>query len=168
MENRDAQPLNSLSLARMMALGQGTGELWEAGDLAAILEHQLASPLEFNFVGVDQAELGWLRSEWSENPPLETFGDVFHHPDPPLELLELIKRFAKAAGKSSDSPLPSAVALVLYLASIVTAIVSCDTRITKLSDEKLRQSLNRALNQAWLEGPLRQLLEKGRGMLDPP
>ena len=54
---------------------------------------------------------------------LKSFGDLLHHPNPPLELLRLTKDFAKACRLSRSGPLPREIATLLYFASIIVAWV---------------------------------------------
>jgi hypothetical protein len=153
------------SLARMIDLGQEARELWEPGELGTILEHQLAAPLEFKSVGVDQARLREIRAECQAPDEIETFGDLLFHPQPPVALLDLAKQFAKAGCGHPESPLPDEVAAVLYVACIVVAQTKCGRRITRLGDEGIQYGLDRALRQTWLDESIRNLLEEGRQRL---
>jgi len=149
-------------LARMMELKGDEGALWDSDDLEGMWEHQLAASLE--------ADLGdlrpGLRARLEElvapgGPPLATFRDLLEHPDPPLELLELTKQFAKRCRSNPEGPLPDDIATVLYLAAIAAAMTRCGSRITKLSDEGMGHGLRWALRQPWLDRSLRELLGQG-------
>jgi len=150
------------SLAKMIDLGTDPQGLWEPDELGTILEHQLAAPLEFEVIGVDRAQLRKLRSQSNTPAEIETFGDLLGHPQPPVALLELTKQFAKASYSHPERPLPDEVAAVLYLASIVVALVKCGERITRLGDDGLQYGLDRALRQTWLDASTRKLFEAGR------
>jgi hypothetical protein len=161
MKDRDTHQSFAGSLARMMALGPDSSTLWSTEELGEILRHQLASPLEFDILGMDQTLVKELRARWAADPPIETFGDLFCHPHPPLEFLDLAKQFAKASRAHRDGPLPEEVAVILHLLSIVAALTKCGRRITRLNDQGLRFGLNWALEQAWLDQASRKLLQSG-------
>jgi len=154
------------SLAKMIDLGADPQTLWEPEELGTILEHQLAAPLEFEVIGVDRARLRQLRAQSNAPAEIQTFGDLLTHPQPPVALLELTKQHSKASCFHPERPLPDEVAAVLYLASIVAALVKCGQRITRLNDDGLQYGLDRALRQTWLDASTRHLLEAGRRWIE--
>ena len=164
----DAEALlkKTLSLAKMIDLGEGPQGLWSPAELGTILKHQLTAPLEFDILGVSRDQLQQLRARLSAPAEIRTFGDLLGHPKPPVELLELTKQFAKAGYGHADSPLPDEVAAVLYVASIVAALLRCGKRITRLGDEGIRYGVERALRQPWLDPSTRELLEAGRRWIE--
>jgi len=168
MEHDDLSHVDPVSLAGLMDCRSDQHELWSAAELEAILEHQLAADLQFDLerfdeaVGLDLSEM--LRSV--EGPPIRTFRELFEHPQPPVELLDLTRRFAKACRSRGDSPLPAETATVLYLASIAVAITRHDHRITSLCDEALRTGFDWALDQDWMDEPTLHLLRRGRAALE--
>jgi len=91
---------------------------------------------------------------------LKSFADLFHHPSPPLELLELIKDFAKANLDHPESGLPDEIATTLYYTSIATALVRLDARITQLPDADLQRGLRWAMEQGWLDAATKELLAR--------
>ena len=50
---------------------------------------------------------------------------------------------------------------MLYFLTIVTAMIRCKERISRLNDESLRYGLRWALRQRWLDGPTRRILQQG-------
>jgi hypothetical protein len=86
-----------------------------------------------------------------------TFADLFHHPSPPLDLLAAAKDYAKLCFYARHSPLLPEVALLVYYASIASALVRLAARISTLTDEELRTGWNEALRQPWLDPRTRQL-----------
>ncbi len=170
MEHDDFLRVDPVSLADLMDCRSDQQDIWSAGELHTILEHQLDADLQFDLerfdeaVGLDLPEM--LRSV--EGPPVHTFRDLFEHPQPPIKLLDLTRRFAKACRSRGDSPLPAEIATVLYLASISAAITKHDHRITSLCDEALRAALDWALEQDWLDELTRHLLHQGRAVFDFP
>jgi hypothetical protein len=162
VEDPDRPTADANLLARMLELKSADQPHWDAEDLEGILEHQLAAPLE-----ADLADLRpGLRRRLAElgaagGPPIATFRDLLEHPRPPLELLELTKRFAKRCRSNPDAPLPDDIATVLYLAAIAAAMTRCATRITGLGDEGMRHGLRWALGRPWLDASTRKLLQRG-------
>jgi hypothetical protein len=167
MNSRDDHEDNTPSLTYMMDLDFGSQELWGPDELGAVLEHQLSAPLQCDLGRLDKGLAGRLEElNSAEGPALGTFGDLLHHPHPPVELLELAKRFAKACRSHRDSPLPDEVATVLYFLSIAVALTKCGQRITKMDDASLRYSFEWALKQSWLDASSRGLLEQARQAID--
>src|SRR5262249_34840287 len=100
------------------------------------------------------------------------FAGLLSQPAPPVPLLELVKDFAKKSeekrkGAAAQNPaegagpLPANVATVLYYASIIAARVKCGVRISKWDDARLRQGAQWALEQPWVDEPLRELFRAG-------
>jgi hypothetical protein len=91
---------------------------------------------------------------------LKSFGDLFQHPAPVRELLELVKDFAKANVDHPESGLPGEIAAALYYTSIAAALVRLDVRITQLPDAALQTGLRQTLDQGWLDDATRELLNR--------
>lgn len=163
MANRELSAGDGSLMARMMDLDLEGPSLWDARDLEAVLEHQLAAPLETDLAGARPGFAGWLAGlNAALRPPVATFADLFSHPAPPVELLELVKDFAKRRRSDPDGPLPEDIATVLYLAAIAAALVRRGARITRLSGDGLRHGLEWSLRQPWLDPRLRDLFERAR------
>jgi len=96
-----------------------------------------------------------------------TFGDLLHHPQPPLEMLQRVKRFAKACKVKAEGPLPPEVATVLYFASIVVALLRCEARISELDNKAIRTGTEWALAQTWLDQPTRSIFEEAAAKWEP-
>ena len=140
--------------------------LWQPDELAAILEHQLSAPLEFDLAFGERRPADALReAQTGVDPPIETFRDLFAHPRPPVELLEQTKQFAKQCRKQPDGPLPDEIATILYILSIVAARARAIRGISKLDDHALRHSLDWALTQPWLDAWSRDVLSAARRAL---
>ena len=139
--------------------------IWNPDELAAILRHQLTTPLHVDLAGLGTAA-GRLKNEAAAGGLLlKSFGDLLQHPHPPLALLKMMKDFAKACRVSPDSPLPREISSVIYFASIVAAMTRRSRRITKLGDDALREAVRWALAQPWLEGITRGLFLDGQRFL---
>lgn len=140
--------------------------LWSDADLGDVLSHQWTTPLEVDLSGMEGAisERVELLTE-SKGLLLRSFGDLMEHPNPPLELLELAKEFAKRCICSPHSPIPHDVARVLYFASIATALCRRGKRITTLSDNDVVDGIRWSLSRDWLSAGARNVLTSGRDAL---
>jgi hypothetical protein len=162
VEERDIYDGESSWLAEMMAVDSAGEVLWKEEEFGAILECQLSAAIEF--------DLGYFGDQTSQRvkalcsqqqPPIRSFHDLFHHPCPPVELLQLTKEFARSCRSRPDPLLPDEVAPLLYVLAIAVAITKCGRRISRLDDQALRHSLGWALNQSWVDEPTRGLLQMG-------
>ena len=156
---------------RLAALLEASAEgarLWRPEELGAIFRHQMAAPVLVDLGGFDPGMAARLKKlSEAQSLLLKSFADLFHHPAPPLELLELTKDFAKANMDHAQSSLPGEVAAALYYTSIAAALVRLDTRITRLPDADLRRGLLWTSEQAWLDAETRQLLLTGSEKVAP-
>jgi hypothetical protein len=89
---------------------------------------------------------------------LSSFSDLFNHATPPLQLLQLVKDFAKANMDHPESGLPREIATALYYTSIAAALLRLDKRISQLPDADLQRGLRWAQEQRWLD-------EKTKGLV---
>jgi hypothetical protein len=150
------------SLVKLMDVDGGDRELWTPGELGAILEHQLSASVEFDLGALGHELRGRiLAMATAASPPIETFRDLFTHPHPPLELLELTKQFAKWCRKHPEKPLPEDVVTVLYFLSIIVALVKCGSPISKLDNQALQHGLKWAMAQSWLDRDTQRLFHQG-------
>ena len=167
MKHDDFSQVDPVSLADLMDCRSTREEAWSASDLEAILEHQLDADVRFDLERSDEAVgialPGMLQSA---KPPIQSFRDLFEHPQPPIELLDLTRRFAKACRSRGGSPLPAGIATILYLASIATAMIKRRHRLTALTDEALFNAFDWAFEQSWLDESTRRLLRQGRDALE--
>lgn len=166
----ESEPLgqDARSLARMMGFGTGREPLWEAEELGSILQHQLDAPLGPDLGLVDRSlpdRLPQLAAAGGR--PLGTFRDLFVDPRPPLELLELTKRFAKRCRSQEDSALPGEIATVLYFLAIAAALTRCGRRISGLDEPALCHGLDWALAQPWLDATAREICQAGLSAVRP-
>jgi hypothetical protein len=148
-------------LASLLAAGEEGHYLWRPEELAAIFRHQMAAPIMVDLGTFDASSAERLQREGAQRGLLlKSFSDLFLHPTPPLELLTLIKDFAKANRDHPGSALPPEIAAALYYVSLAAALVRLDRRISSLSDADLRRGLQLTLQQGWLDLPTRELLAR--------
>lgn len=157
------------SLAAFLAAGEERARLWRPEELGAIFRHQMSSPILMDLGGFDPATAGRLKLlSDAQSLLLKSFSDLFHHPAPPLELLTLTKEFAKANMDHPESALPGEIASVLYYASIATALVRLDARISQLKDAELQRGLLWAKEQPWVDEQTRDILVQALRKISPP
>jgi len=150
-------------LASLIGEDDDIGErIWNPDELAAILRHQLTTPLQVDLAGLGGAA-GRLKEEAAAaGLLLKSFGDLLQHPHPPLGLLKMMKDFGKACRISPACAMPREISSVIYFASIVAAMTKRSRRITKLSDGDLRKAARWALDQPWLEEITRAIFLYGQ------
>jgi hypothetical protein len=148
-------------LAALMATGEERAKLWRPDELAAIFRHQMSAPMLVDLGTFDPRTATRIRTlSEAQGLLLKSFADLFHHPAPLIELLELVKDFAKAHLDHPESGLPNEIATALYYTSIAAGLVRLDTRISKLPDADLRQGLQWTMEQDWLDEETKVLLAK--------
>jgi len=146
-------------LASLLASGEERARLWRPDELAAIFRHQMSAPMVVDLGSFDSRTATKLRTvSEAQGLVLKSFSDLFHHPAPVVELLEMVKDFAKANLDQPDSALPDEIAAALYYTSIAAALVRLDTKISKLTDADLQTGLRRTMKQAWLDEKTKELL----------
>lgn len=153
-------------LSQLLAAGEERSRLWRPDELAAIFKHQFSAPMLVDLGGFDPRTAARLKMLGeAEGLLLKSFSDLIHHPSPPVELLELVKNFAKANVDHPESGLPAEVASALYYLSIAAALVHLDTRISQLPDADLERGLSWTRGQGWVDEQARQLLAQAIGKI---
>lgn len=146
-------------LADLMATGWETARLWRPDELAAIFRHQMSAPMLVDLGSFDAPTANRLRTlSDAQGLLLKSFADLINHPAPPVELLTLVKNFAKSNMDHPESGLPGEIASALYYASIAAALVRLDRRISQLPDPALRKGFHWLHGQAWLDDATKCLL----------
>lgn len=155
-------------LAALMASGDESGALWRADELAALFRHQMSAPMLMDLGSFDPRTAERLKTlAAAQGLLLSSFADLFNHSAPPLQLLQLVKDFGKANMDHPESGLPAEIATVLYYASIASALLRLDTRISQLPDADLLRGLRWAQEQSWLDEKTRALLAAASNKLPP-
>lgn len=167
MAEHDLSAAGPECLARLLQMSEGHQPLWTSQELAAICRHQLSAPIEYDLrsLSSDAARKTRFVSA-AQGLLLRSFADLFSHPQPPLELLELTKEFAKGHRNQPESPLPVEVSTLLYYASVAAALLRCRQRISGLTDQALREGLEWAAALDWVEEPIHQLFAETLSLLN--
>jgi hypothetical protein len=156
------------SLAALLATRAERVRLWRPDELAAIFRHQLSAPVIVDLGGFDPGTAVRLKvASEAQGLLLKSFSELFHHPAPPVELLEATKEFAKANLDHPESCLPGEIATAIYYTSIAAALVRLDKRISQLPDADLRRGLSWVREQGWIDERTRGLLGEALGKLPP-
>lgn len=159
MERRDLDDASRDVLSRLLACDSGTASSWDDADLHAMLCHQLNADVEFDlthFGGVARETLASSIAAGREQG-LGTFGDLLMAPNPSLESLEMIRRFAKRFRTGPSGGLPEEIATVLYYAAIAAARARLGVSISKLTDAAMEDGLRWGCQLPWLTESLKQL-----------
>lgn len=88
----------------------------------------------------------------------QTFGDVLAGDHPPIDLLKMIKDYARQTGQ--DQTLPIEIATAMYYASILAARTRCSEKITRLSDTALHDGAKWMIDAEWVDSTLRQQISR--------
>lgn len=146
-------------LAALMASGDERRPLWRPEELAAMFRHQMSAPVLMDLGSFDPRTANRLKTiSAAQGLLLSSFSDLFNHSSPPIQLLQLVKDFAKANMEHPEAGLPSEIAAALYYASIAAALVHLEARISQLADADLRSGLRWAQEQTWLDEKTKSLL----------
>ena len=146
-------------LAALMSTSDESSPLWGADELAALFRHQMSAPVLMDLGSFDPRTATQLKTvAEAQGLLLSSFSDLFNHTTPPLQLLQLVKDFAKANMDHPESGLPREIATALYYISIAAALMRLDKRISQLPDADLQRGLRWAQEQRWLD-------EKTKGLI---
>jgi hypothetical protein len=163
----DPYRTESRQLAYLFESADDPQALWRPEELRAIWQHQLAASIEYDLGGLTDELTGLLQALVTPaGSPARSFGDLLQHPAPPVELLDLIKRFAKEHWTHPDSLLPRSISMALYYAAIAAAMVRLGKKISSFEEATLRQGLQRVAGLDWLDIETRSLLENARAALE--
>ncbi len=145
-----------------MDVDPASDEFWQSADLHVVLLHQLRAPVLFDLR--EQArEAGSALEPLTQSRPRQivSFADLFDDADPPLELLDLTKRFAKDSLRQAPATLPKEIATLIYYVALALAMSRCGQRISELDDRTLEGGFRWGLAQAWITPELRRILSEG-------
>lgn len=156
----------SNSLAGLMKFSDASQADWSPAELGAILRHQLSAPLEYDLRTIapgGQRAIDQMTAAISTGPRPKNFADLIAHPNPPLDLLTLMKDFSRAGRENGT--LPPEVGTSLYYVAILLAQFRCNTRITQLDDAALRKGLQWTASLPWLTDEMKKIVNEGLAAL---
>jgi hypothetical protein len=151
-------------LADLMNLdmAQAAVGAWTPQELGAILGHQMQAAIVFDLGTLDPKVSPKLRTlATAQGLLMNSFADLFGHPQPPVELLRMVKDFAKANRRHPRSTIPVEVATVMYYTAIAAAFVRCGARVTRLPDDSLGQGFRWVTEQQWVQPICAELCRQG-------
>ena len=96
---------------------------------------------------------------------LMTLGELLADEKPSIELLQLVKKFAKLCKRNPENPLPSEIVMFLYYTSITVALLRLNEPISELTDTSLIRGVNWLHVQPWMPEEMRSLLQEGLSYL---
>jgi len=153
--------------ASLFNLDDSAEQLWTEADFGAILRHQLGTPIQVELGSLTAPAAAKVRLACdSHQLLLKSISDVIAHPNPPAELLELLKDFAKTMLEHPDSAIPRPVAAVLYWLAIATGLVRLHKRLTSLSDENLSEGIEWAMARSWVQPEFKVILKQANQLLE--
>lgn len=147
--------------SELLDLGLAAAEPWRPDELAAAWEYHLTAPLHLEIEGLYPGRAEERRG--SVDPggqPGSSLHDLLAHPEPARGWIELVKDFAKGCLHGAESPLPAAVAGVLYYLAIAVGVTRLGERISRLGDAEIRRGLEWALAQSWVDTESRATLDQ--------
>lgn len=158
------------NLLRLIELDDNTRTDWQPADQGPMLTHQLNASLDFDLSG--EAILSPTVIAALDDLPtakdcgIETFGQLFLHPKPPIGLLKMCKGFFKRiAGLHAKDSSEHQVAYLCYLLSAVVANIRHGKKISSLNDAELLQAIGWGLKQSWVEASITKLLLEAQSSL---
>jgi hypothetical protein len=149
------------AISTMLQFDENRLHRWSTRDLRDMLLHQLAAPLHLGLGPVAEDVSRQLRAGLEPMDLRMTLGDLLMHPKPPIELLKLVKQFAKLCRRNPNHPLPSEIVMFLYYASIAVALLKTTEPISELSDPSIRRGLFWLSVQLWMPDEMKSLLNEG-------
>ena len=146
--------------ARLMAMAMDHDPSWPEKELGAMLAHQWSSELTVDLRGLTGVSVGMVEQlAQAADPPIRTFADLLWHEQPPVQLLNWVKEFAKQAAGHPSRPLPLALSKALYSLTILVAKRQ-GHHISSQSNTAIFRGGAWLLGQAWLDQATRELTRR--------
>lgn len=151
---------NAQAVRKLLKTNGLAADEWQHEELGELLGHQLAAELAPDLGVIDPAMgLGVQQLTERIGQASVTFEQVLAGTNPAVDLLSMVKWFAKKHLVAADPALPKPIALYLYNLSIVNARRFCGQKISATPDREAMASMAWLLQQPWLIGPPKELLE---------
>jgi len=152
---------DSFHLSKLLNLKERAEGLWHHEELGSIWCEQLNAPLQFDLTTGDPKTKTKIDTVYSTvSKPPGSFGELFRHQHPPLQLLKLTKDFGRKIADKKNTALPWEIGYLIYFVSIAVALARCGQRITALSAEEMRKGFKWGMKRAWVDEETRLLLQE--------
>lgn len=167
MEQKSTYGLRLDQMAGLFSMGSGspdpTDEKDENETMAALLHEQLACPLPRHSLLFD-ALLMMMEREGYDTQSLagKSLGEVLLGPSSDVDLLRAIKDCSKRLSYELDSEAETALATTVYFATLASALVYHNRKITQSSPEKLDESFALLTGKKWMAQELIELFGRAR------
>ena len=139
---------------------------WFPDELDAMLRHQLDAPLHLGLGTFSGEAAHLLRRSDPQHDPMLTLRQLLCDESPSLELLRLVKRFAKSCRSDPDHPLPGEIVMLLYYTSIAAALVRAGESISDLPPTALLRGVRWISKRTWVSPDVGALLRDAGRVLD--
>jgi len=165
MTVRDVK-LDPRAMSTMLELRDPDQHAWRPHELRDMLAHQLSAPLQLSLGALSAEVAHQVRLAHPPVDPLLTLAELLRHPQPPVELLKLVKRFAKMCRRDPQNPLPPDLVMLLYYASIAASLVRLQKAISDLPPASLMHGLTWLAAQDWVDDEVKSLLTAAAARLN--
>ena len=168
MDSDDFDRYPERALSHFVTTGLDSESVWHLDDLAAMLTHQLALPLDQELAQLSGISSDDVRSLATHaKPPIHTFGDLLIHPSPSYDLLDQVKRYTKLVRSKAQDPMLQQVVSLVYYAAIAAAWLRHGRRLTSLDGSIVHEGLQWSLERPWLDPSLAPLFRDALAGLTP-
>lgn len=154
------------NFAALFEFAESETASWTDAELASVYRHQMNALLAVDLcIMLPPGAPGIAELCHACGGQLQTFADLAVHPRPSMDLLRLLKDFAKAT--RADGTLPKAVSTLLYCLAQSLAIIRLGQSTTRLDEQHLSKALHWAVSLVWIDAAARAVLEQALQSLEP-
>ena len=162
--SRLSHSVASGSLSRLLALALDRKAVPDEHELAELFEDVLNQPCAFATDMLPPENLEQIRRFCQAQGVLSfrSLRDLLCSQRPPIELLYMLKEFAKACRVSPSGELPDAVTAALYFLTAALAkkhYGSLQPEFSSISDADLSSGIDWFRDQPWIDPALKRLLD---------
>ena len=156
-------------MAVLFSLGRDepdpTSQRSDDADMGSFLHDQLTCALPKGSVFCDVL-LTMMAGMGYDTRPLagRSLGEVLLSPQSDIHLLQAVKDCSKAMSAALDSRYETALATTIYYASLASALVHHDRKITQHPFETLDESFTLLIEKDWMAPELTELFSRARGI----
>ena len=159
MSGESLDNLGAESLAEIFDAEPESSRIWQASELASILRHQLASPIETDLIDLMPDCAQKLSRAGSLEPGL-TYAQLLSMSAPPQEVLEAVKDLAKSIYHEQTAAIPREIGKAIYFATLAAAKLRLGKSISQIDERSLRRGCEWVFTQEWTGDELRQLMRQ--------